>query len=68
VGALDDAVDREVAKGARLKSRTDEHAVVGYGAGNVLMHITFAARWANTIRERRGTVEVDRHDEVIRHR
>jgi hypothetical protein len=73
MSALDDAVAVELANGARLKSRSGIDAVVAYGAGNVLLHITFAALsvavsgyfvfpwivWANTIREHRVTLTVD---------
>jgi hypothetical protein len=82
VGTLDDAIAKELAKGGRLESRSGAHAVVLYGAGNVLLHITFAALplfvsgffvfpwivWANTIRQRRVTLDVDLASNVIRGR
>jgi hypothetical protein len=80
VSALDDAVAEELANGGRLDSRSGAQAVIVYGAGNVLLHLTFAALtvvvswyfvfpwivWANTIRERRVTLEADLHGNVIR--
>jgi hypothetical protein len=82
VSTLDDAIAGELAKGGRLESRSDAHAVIRYGAGNVLVHITFAALtfvvsfffvfpwivWANTIRRRRVTLDVDVAGNVIRGR
>ena len=60
-------------------SRTSDHAVFRYGAGNVLLHLTFAALtlivsglfvfpwivWANTIREHRVTVRVEADRGVV---
>jgi hypothetical protein len=82
VSTLDTAIDEERAHGGRLESRTSEHAVFRYGAGNVLLHITFAALtlivsglfvfpwivWANTIREHRVTLRVDQDGGVARSR
>jgi hypothetical protein len=42
VDGLDAAVAEEIQNGGRLKSRTPGDAVVVYGSGNVLMHLTFA--------------------------
>jgi hypothetical protein len=80
VPALDTAIDEATANGARLKWRTSDEAVIAYGAGNVLLHLTFAALtvvvsglfvfpwivWANTVRERRVTLHVDATGHVIR--
>ena len=82
VSALDDAVAQELADGARLKSQSGIDAIVIYGAGNVLMHITFAALsvavsgyfvfpwivWANTIRQRRVTLDVNPDGTITRRR
>jgi hypothetical protein len=82
VTILDAAVDQEVANGGRLESRTSDHAVFRYGAGNVLLHITFAALtlvvsglfvfpwivWANTIREHRVTLRADPDRGIVRSR
>jgi hypothetical protein len=82
VGTLDDAIAEELAKGGRLESRSGAHAVIVYGAGNVFVHITFAALtfvvslffvfpwivWANTIRKRRVTLDVDLQGNIIRGR
>ena len=38
---LDVAIDQEIANGG-LESRTAYDAVIAYGCGNVLLHITFA--------------------------
>ena len=79
---LDAAVDQEIRNGGRLQSYTSNHAVIVYGSGNVLLHITFAVLtlvtcglflfpwivWANTIRERRVTLQVDQHGNIIRSR
>jgi hypothetical protein len=77
---LDAAVAQQIGNGGRLKSRTPTHAVIVYGSGNVLLHITFAALtlvvsglfvfpwivWANTIRERRVTIQVGPYGDIIR--
>jgi hypothetical protein len=42
VDGLDAAVAEEIQNGGRLKSRTPGDAVIVYGSGNVLMHLTFA--------------------------
>ena len=83
VSTLDAAIDEELANGGRLESvRTSDHAVFRYGAGNVLLHLTFAALtlivsglfvfpwivWANTIREHRVTVRVEADRGVVRSR
>ncbi len=66
--------------GGRLESHTPNHAVIVYGSGNVLLHITFAFLtlftcglflfpwivWANTIREHRVTLQVDPYGNIIR--
>ena len=63
-------------------SHTSDHVVIVYGSGNVLLHITFAVLtpvtcglflfpwivWANTICERRVTLQVDPHGNIIRSR
>ncbi|MDT5014082.1 MAG: hypothetical protein QOD39_242 [Mycobacterium sp.] len=82
VTTLDDAVAEELANGGRLKSRGGTGAVVAYGAGNVLLHITFAVLtlivngffvfpwivWANTNRQRRVTLHVAPDGRVTRTR
>jgi hypothetical protein len=66
-------VAQEIRNGGRLKSSTPGHAVIAYGSGNVLMHVTFACLtlftcgffvfpwivWANTNREQRVNLRVD---------
>lgn len=77
---LDDAIAQETGAGGRLKSQTATHVVIVYGSGNVLLHITFAVLtlftcgffafswivWANTMRERRVTIQVDRYGNIVR--
>ena len=79
---LDNAIAQVVEGGGRLESRRPHHAVVVYGGGNILLHITFAALtflshgffvfpwivWANTIREHRVTVGVGPYGDIIRTR
>lgn len=78
---LDAAVDQEIRNGGRLESLSPNHAVIVYGSGNVLLHVTFACLtlftcglfvfpwivWANTIRERRVNLQVDPTGKVIRY-
>ena len=73
VAALDAAVAQEIRTGGRLKSHTAGDAVIAYGSGNVLVHVTFAFLtlftcgffvfpwivWANTNREHLVTMRVD---------
>jgi hypothetical protein len=80
VERLNGAIAQETGAGGRLKSHTATHAVIAYGGGKVLLHITFAVLtlftcgffvfpwivWANTMRERRVTLEVDPYGNVIR--
>jgi hypothetical protein len=77
---LDTAVDQELRNGGRLKSRIAGHAVVAYGGGSVLMHVTFAVLtmftcgffvfpwivWANTNREHLVTLRVESDGTVHR--
>ena len=77
---LDVAIDQEIANGGRLESRTAYDAVIAYGCGNVLLHITFAVLtlftcglflfpwivWANTVREHKVTLHVDAHGNITR--
>ena len=77
---LDIAIAQEMGYGGRLESHTPNHAVIVYGSGNVLLHITFAFLtlftcglflfpwivWANTIREHRVTLQVDPYGNIIR--
>jgi hypothetical protein len=77
---LDTAVDEEINRGGRRISRHPHHAVIAYGSGNVLLHITFAVLtlfacglfvfpwivWANTTRERHVTLHVDRYGNIVR--
>ncbi|MFI5507158.1 hypothetical protein ACIA48_06795 [Mycobacterium sp. NPDC051804] len=79
---LDDAIAEELANGGRLGYRDSAHAVVLYGAGNVLLHLTFAALtlavsglfvfpwivWANTIRQHRVSLGVGPDGEIVRSR
>ncbi len=79
VDPLDAATDREIERGGRLVTRAPGHAVIRYGCGRVLMHLTFAALalgvnglfvfpwivWANTMRERRVTLRLDRDGSVV---
>ena len=66
---------RRSENGGRLESHAPNHAVIVYGSGNVLLHITFAVLtlfvcvmflfpwivWANTIREHRVTLQVGKY-------
>lgn len=77
---LDSAIAQEVANGGRLKSRTTHDAVLVYGGGNVLLHLTFAVLtlftcglfvfpwivWANTIRQHTVTLHVDANGNITR--
>jgi hypothetical protein len=77
---LDTAVDEEINHGGRRISRQPHHAVIAYGSGNILLHITFAVLtlftcglfafpwivWANTTRERHVTLHVDPYGNIIR--
>jgi hypothetical protein len=79
---LDVALEQELAGGARLETRAPSLAVVVYGCGNILLHITFAVLtlftcgffvfpwivWANTNRRHRVTLEVDPYGNIIRSR
>ena len=80
--AFDAAIAKELARGCRLKSRSHDEAVVVYGYGKVLTHLTFAALtffanalfvfpwivWANTGRERELTLRVDANGNIVRDR
>ena len=80
VDGLDAAVAEEIRNGGRLKSRTPGDAVIAYGSGNVLMHLTFACLtlitsgffvfpwivWANTNREHRVTLRVNSDGMILR--
>jgi hypothetical protein len=77
---LEAAVDQEIRNGGRLKSFTASDAVIAYGGGNVLMHLTFAVLtlftcgffafpwivWANTNREHHITLHVTSDGTVLR--
>ena len=77
---LDAAIAEEIRNGGRLTSRTPGDAVIVYGSGNVLMHLTFACLtlitsgffvfpwivWANTNREHRVTLRVDADGTILR--
>jgi hypothetical protein len=77
---LDAAIEQEMASGGRLETLTPHLAVVEYGCGNILLHITFAVLtlftcglfvfpwivWANTNRQHRVTLEVDPYGAIIR--
>jgi hypothetical protein len=77
---LDTAIDEEINRGGRQISRDPHHAVIAYGSGNILLHITFAVLtlfvcglmvfpwivWANTNRERHVTLHVDRYGNIVR--
>ena len=66
---------RRSENGGRLESHAPNHAVIVYGSGNVLLHITFAVLtlfvcvmflfpwivWANKIREHRVTLQVGKY-------
>ena len=79
-GRLKTAIDGEINRGGRLLSRHPHHAVIAYGGGNILLHITFAVLtlftcglfvfpwivWANTNRERHVTVQVDLYGNITR--
>jgi hypothetical protein len=77
---LDSAIAYEVGNGGRLETHSQTHAVVVFGGGGVLMHLTFVLltlftcglfvfpwiAWANTSREHRVTVTVDPQGRVTR--
>lgn len=77
---LDAAIEQAVGNGGRLETHTPNLAVIVYGCGNILLHITFAVltlftcgffvfpwiAWANTNREHRVTLEVDPYGNIIR--
>ena len=77
---LEAAVAEEIRNGGRLQSRTPGGAVIAYGSGNLLMHLTFACLtlitsgffvfpwivWANTNREHRVTLRVDADGTILR--
>jgi hypothetical protein len=77
---LDAAIDEAVRNHGRVESLGAHHAVVVYGAGRILMHVTFAVLtiftcglfafpwivWANTGRERRVEIRVDEAGDVSR--
>lgn len=79
---LDAALAEEISRGGRVESRTAHGAVVAYGYGSVLVHVTFAVLtlftcglfvfpwivWANTSRERRVTLDVDPAGDIVRSR
>jgi hypothetical protein len=79
-GSLNVAIEEEINRGGRPISRHPHHAVVAYGSGNVLLHITFAVLtlftcglfvfpwivWANTNRERHVTLHVDPYGNIVR--
>ena len=79
-GRLDTAIDEEINRGGRQLSRDPHHAVIAYGSGNIVLHITFAVLtlftcglfvfpwivWANTTRERHVTLYVDPYGNMIR--
>jgi hypothetical protein len=79
-GRLESAIADELNSGGRLKASTPHHAVVAYGSGRLVMHLTFAVLtfftcglfvfpwivWANTDRERRVTLEVDLYGNITR--
>jgi hypothetical protein len=79
-GRLDTAIEEELNRGGRQISRHPHHAVIAYGSGNILLHITFAVLilftcglfvfpwivWANTNRERHLTLHVDPNGTIIR--
>jgi len=43
VSAFDEAIAEELANGGRPDARSVKETVIVYGAGNVLLHLTFAA-------------------------
>jgi hypothetical protein len=71
---------QEISNGGRLKSRTAGDAVIAYGGGNVIMHVTFGfltlftcgffvfpwIAWANTNREHLVTLGVESDGTVHR--
>jgi hypothetical protein len=77
---LDDAIAVEVGKGGRVETHHQTVAVIRYGSGGVLLHLTFAVLtlvtcglfvfpwivWANTNRAHRVTLEVDERGRVSR--
>lgn len=77
---LDAAIEQAVGNGGRLETRTPNLAVIVYGCGNILLHITFAVLtlstcgffvfpwivWANTNREHRVKLEVDPYGNIVR--
>jgi hypothetical protein len=77
---LDAAVDEAINRGGRQISRSPHQAVIAYGGGRVLLHITFAVLtllvcglavfpwivWANTNRERRVKLRVDPNGNITR--
>jgi hypothetical protein len=77
---LDVAIAQDIGNGARLDARGQTHAVLVYGSGGVLLHITFAVLtlmtcglfvfpwivWANTNRTHRVTLDVDPYGRVTR--
>jgi hypothetical protein len=79
-GRLDAAIDEEINRGGRPITLTPHHAVIAYGGGNILLHITFAVltlftcglfvfpwiAWANTTREHHVTLHVDPYGNIIR--
>jgi hypothetical protein len=80
VALLDTEVARQLGFGGRVKSRSPTNVVVAYGYGNLALHSTFAFLtvfvngffafpwivWANTMRERRVTLEVDPYGDIRR--
>ena len=77
---LDIAIAREIGDGGRLEMHSPTRAVITFGSGGVLMHVTFAVLtlftcgffvfpwivWANTNRKHRVTLEVDAYGNVSR--
>lgn len=77
---LDSVIAREIGDGGRVKTRSETRAVILFGSGGVLMHLTFAVLtlftcgffvfpwivWANTNRKHLVTLEVDEYGNVSR--
>jgi hypothetical protein len=77
---LDNAIAQEIGNGGHLVAQHQTVAVIGYGSGGVLLHLTFAVLtlftcglfvfpwivWANTNRKHRVTLEVDPFGTVSR--
>jgi hypothetical protein len=77
---LDNAIAQEIGNGGHLETQHQTVAVIAYGSGGVLLHVTFAVLtlftcglfvfpwivWANTNRKHRVTLEVDPYGNVSR--